>query len=98
MRILFLACAVHIYQWPTFQRPLTSFWRGSDVQHFEQDCDKLGARVEIDTRNCDRMLSGQDRTVLGQFHRELQEVLKELKQSHEFQASLKQLEKEDRPG
>lgn len=88
----FLARAIEIYLRPTFQRALTSFWQMSDVQAFEQDCDKWGARVEIEASNCDRTLSGQDRTVLGQLHQEWQ-VLKELNQSHKFEASLKQLEK-----
>src|SRR3954454_14823719 len=61
--LAFLARAIEVYQRSTFQRALTSFWQDSDVQDFERDCDKWGARVEIEASNCDRTLSGQDRTV-----------------------------------
>src|SRR4051794_7389195 len=63
--LAFLARAIETYQRPTFQRAFTALWQASDVQNFEQDCDKLGARLDIEASNCDRMLAEQDRGVLG---------------------------------
>ena len=91
--LTFLAHAIKIYQRPTFQRALISFWQDRDVQEFEQDCNKLGERVETEASNCDRKLSEQDRGVLGQLQQELAKVLKKLEQDHKFQASLERLEK-----
>ena len=82
-RILkFLARAIQTYQTPSFQRALNAFWQDSDVQEFEQECDKLGRNVEIEASNCDRTLLNQN----------LQKVLGELKEVHQIQESLNRLE------
>jgi len=91
--LTFLARAIETYQRPTFQRAFTAFWQASDVQDFEQECDKLGARLDIEANNCNRAVAEQDRGVLGQLLQELQQVLKEIEQVHTIQATLARLEK-----
>ena len=57
----FLARAIRIYQTPTSQRALRTFWTKDDIVDFEKTCNELGVRVEIEASNCDRTLSAQDR-------------------------------------
>lgn len=92
-RILkFLAYAIQIYQTPTLKRAFKAFWEDSDVQDFEQECDKLGYNLEIEASNCDRILRGQDRERAEKLKRNLDGVLEELKKLHHIQYSLNQLE------
>src|SRR5438105_2924110 len=61
-RILrFLAQAIQIYQNSTLHRTFSALWKDTNIQEFEQDCNKLGLEVEIEASNCDRALSVQDR-------------------------------------
>ncbi|KIX02675.1 uncharacterized protein Z518_08617 [Rhinocladiella mackenziei CBS 650.93] len=92
-RILqFLAQAIQIYQSTTVKRAFKAFWKDSDVHDFEDACNELGVRVEIEASNCDRTLSAQDRERTGKLKQDLERVLKELKKSHKLQESLDRLE------
>lgn len=88
----FLARAIQIYQTPSFQRAFDAFWQDSDVQKFEQECDKLGRNVEIEASNCDRTLSIQDRESIKELEQDLQKVLGELRICHKIQDSLDRIE------
>jgi hypothetical protein len=79
-RILkFLAHAIRIYQTPTLKRVFKAFWEDSDIQDFEQECDKLEYNLKIEASNCDRTLRGQDREYTEKLKRNLDRVLEELK-------------------
>lgn len=84
--LAFLARAMKIYQQSTGRRVATALWQDSDVNNFEQECDKLGARLDIEASNCDRTLAAQDRGVLDR-------VLKEIEQIHTVQATLTRMER-----
>ena len=88
----FLARAIRIYQTSTPHRALRAFWIDSDIKNFEKSCNELGIRVEIEASNCDRTLGAQDRKWIEKLRQDLQRVLEELKQSHQFQESLDRLE------
>lgn len=88
----FLARAIQIYQTSSFKRALKAFWQDSDVHEFEQECDKLGRKVEMDASNCDRTLSAQDRECTKKIKRNLRKVLEELRKSHKIQHSLDRIE------
>jgi hypothetical protein len=53
----FLARAIGIYQKNSLIRAFDVFWKFEEVSDFENECDKIGARVEIEASNCDRTLS-----------------------------------------
>lgn len=92
-RILqFLARAIQISLTPSFRRALNAFWQDSDVQEYEQECDKLGRNLEIEASNCDRTLSAQDRERTEKLKQGLERVLEELKNLHKIQVSLNRLE------
>ncbi|MCJ1420359.1 hypothetical protein MMC32_006716 [Xylographa parallela] len=88
----FLARAIRIYQTSISYRALRGFWTRGDIIDFEQTCNELGVRVEIEASNCDRTLGAQDREWIGKLKQGLQRVLEELKQSHRLQESLDRLE------
>jgi hypothetical protein len=88
----FLARAIQIYTSPTIKRVIRAFWKESDVQEFEQLCDKIALRVDIEARNCDRTLSAQDRECAEKLKQDLQRALEELNKSHTIQESLSHLE------
>ncbi|MCJ1462809.1 hypothetical protein MMC07_001412 [Pseudocyphellaria aurata] len=88
----FIARALQVYQTPSFKRVLRAFWQDSDVQKFEQECDKLGRNVEIAASNCDRTLNAQDRDCTKRLKQDLQKVLEELSKCHKIQDSLGRIE------
>lgn len=53
----FLARAIRIYQTSTLYRAFRAFWTDGEFVEFENACNKLGIRVEIEASNCDRTLS-----------------------------------------
>ena len=57
----FLARAIRIYQKNSLTRAFDAFWKLGEVSDFENECDKIGARVEIEASNCDRTLSALER-------------------------------------
>jgi hypothetical protein len=88
----FLAQAIQIYQTPTWKRAFKAFWEESDVQKFEQECERLARNVEDAASNCDRTLSAQDREHTGQLWQDQKKVLEELKNIRQIQESLNRLE------
>lgn len=88
----FLARVIRIYQTSISHRALRAFWTKGDIVDFEKTCNELGARVEIETSNCDRTLDAQDREWIGKLKQDLQRVLEEVKQSYRLQESLDRLE------
>ena len=92
-RILrFLAQAIQIYQNSTLHRTFSALWKDTNVQEFEQDCNKLGLEVEIEASNCDRALSVQDRERAEKLKQDLQKALGELEILRKIQESLNRLE------
>jgi hypothetical protein len=88
----FLAQAIQIYQTSTLKRVFQAFWEDSDVRNFENKCNELGIRVEIEASNCDRSLSAQDRELTEKLQENLRTVLQELKNFRQIQESLNRLE------
>jgi hypothetical protein len=50
----FLARAIRIYQRGSVARGFDAFWRVEDVATFEDECNKMASRAEIEASNCDR--------------------------------------------
>jgi hypothetical protein len=88
----FLARAIRICQTSISSCALRAFWTSGDIVDFEQTCNELGQRVEIEASNCDRTLGAQDREWDGKLKQDLQTVLEGLEQSHRLQESLDRLE------
>jgi hypothetical protein len=61
------------------------------VRGFESECDKIGARVEIEASNCDRTLSALEREDAKKRKEDLQRVLKELELLREIKESVSML-------
>src|SRR5271168_2218569 len=57
----FLARAIQTYQKNSLTRAFDAFWKPEEVRGFEDKCDKIAARVEIEASNCDRTLSSRER-------------------------------------
>jgi hypothetical protein len=57
----FLARAIRIYQKDSLTRAFDAFWQLEEISDFENECDKLGARVEIEASNYDRALNALER-------------------------------------
>src|SRR5438876_2808850 len=76
----FLARAIWIYQKNALTRAIYAFWKLEDVYNFENECIKIGARVEIEASNCDRTLSALERKGANQRKEILRRVLKELEE------------------
>jgi hypothetical protein len=74
----FLARAIQTYQKSALTRLLDSFWKPEEIRDFESECDKIGARVEIEASNCDRSLSALQREGANQRKEDLHRALKEL--------------------
>ncbi|OAP55758.1 hypothetical protein AYL99_09910 [Fonsecaea erecta] len=70
----FLAQAIRIYQKGSVARGFDAFWRLEDVSTFEDECNKLASRAEIEASNCDRRILD---TILKQL-----EQLKDLRLIH----------------
>ncbi len=81
----FLARAIDIYQKNSLRRALDAFWKPEEVRDFEDTCNKVAARVEIEARNCDRTLTSRDRSQAEHRNEQLQKVLEELKGLQELQ-------------
>lgn len=57
----FLARAIQTYQSSTLTRLFNAFWKPEEVRDFENECDEVETRVEIEASNCDRTLSALER-------------------------------------
>ncbi|KAJ9601892.1 hypothetical protein H2200_013607 [Cladophialophora chaetospira] len=78
MILRFLASAIRIYEKGSITRAFEAFWRNEDMSTFEDECNKMAHRADIEAKNCDRDLSARDRTALKQQYQNLQQVLKQL--------------------
>ena len=88
----FLAGAIRIYQKHSIARGFDAFWRTEDVSTFEDRCDKMASRADIEARNCDRDLSAVDRTAAKQQQEYLRQVLKSMEDMRIIQTSIDKLE------
>ena len=66
MILRFLAGAIRIYQKGGITRGLEAFWRIEEVSTFENECNKMASRAEIEASNCDRDLSAVNRAAVKQ--------------------------------
>ncbi|KAM0146699.1 hypothetical protein ACHAPG_010991 [Botrytis cinerea] len=89
----FLVQAIQIYQEDTPKRIWKAFWQPSEVLDFENRCDKIARRAEIEAGICDRNLNISDRQQTNQKLENLREVLKELEELRNIKESVINLEK-----
>ena len=88
----FLAKAIRIYQKNVLSRAFDSFWKHDEVINFETECCKIGARVEIEARNCDRSLSKLQQEDAARHGEGLRKLTKELKNLQETKDSIDKME------
>jgi hypothetical protein len=87
----FLARAIGVCQKRTLSRAIDAFWKPEEITSFEKECDRIGARAEIEASNCDRTLSAVDREEANQRREHLQRVLKELEDLRGIEGTLNTL-------
>ncbi|KAM0169115.1 hypothetical protein ACHAPF_010301 [Botrytis cinerea] len=87
----FLAQAIQIYQEDTPKRIWKAFWQPSEVLDFENRCDKIARRAEIEAGICDRNLNILDRQHTNQKLENLREVLKELEELRNIKESVSEI-------
>jgi hypothetical protein len=87
----FLAKAIRIYQRRTLSRAIDAFWKPEDITGFERECDRIGARAEIEASNCDRTLSAVDREEAKHRTEHLRKALKELGELRGIEGTLNTL-------
>lgn len=59
---------------------------------FEDKCQKMASRAEIEASNCDQDLSAVDRATAQQHQKDLRQVLKQLEDMHLIQTGIDKLE------
>ncbi|RMZ86987.1 hypothetical protein DV736_g5785, partial [Chaetothyriales sp. CBS 134916] len=79
----FLAHAMRIYQKGSITRAFDAFWRVEDVATFENKCDKMADRAEIEASNSDRDLNAINRAAVKRQQEDLRQVLKEMRDHRE---------------
>ena len=87
----FLARAIQAYQKSALTRAFNAFWKPEEVHDFESECDKIGARVEIEANNCDRTLSGLERENANHRAEGLRRALKKLEELQDIKGSVSML-------
>ncbi|TGO13768.1 hypothetical protein BPAE_0711g00010, partial [Botrytis paeoniae] len=87
----FLVQAIQIYQEDTPKRIWKAFWQPSEVLDFENRCDKIAGRAEIEARICDRNLNILDRQHTDQKLENLGKVLKELEELRNIKESVSEI-------
>jgi hypothetical protein len=87
----FLATAIQMYQKNTLTRTFDAFWKPEEVRNFEDRCDKIAARAEIEASNVDRTLNTLEREEANQRKEQLQKVLKELEELEIIKVSISTL-------
>jgi hypothetical protein len=75
----FLAKAIRLYDKNTASRAVHAFWNPDDVADFENKCQNLEERVEIDAGNCERLHNKIARAEWSEDAEKLKRLLKELK-------------------
>ncbi|KIW24692.1 uncharacterized protein PV07_10393 [Cladophialophora immunda] len=88
----FLAGAVRIYQRGSITRAFDAFWRIEDVSAFENACNKMASRAEIDASICDRDLNATNRAAVKRQQEDLRQVLKQLEAIHLIRTGIDRLE------
>ncbi|TGO84389.1 hypothetical protein BPOR_0510g00050 [Botrytis porri] len=87
----FLVRAIQIYQENTSKRIWKAFWQPSEVLDFENRCDRIATRVEIEASNCDRTLNALNRQHTNQKLQNLRKVLKELEELRYIKESVSEI-------
>ncbi|KAK8901229.1 hypothetical protein QC760_010303 [Botrytis cinerea] len=87
----FLVQAIQIYQENTLKRIWNAFWQPSEVLDFENRCNKISARAEIEASICDRNLNILDRQHTNQKLENLRNVLKELEELRNIKESVSEI-------
>ncbi|OQV00709.1 NACHT domain-containing protein, partial [Cladophialophora immunda] len=88
----FLAGAVRIYQKDSITRAFDAFWRIEDVSTFENACNKMASRAEIEASNCDRDLNATTRAAVKRQQEDLRQALKQLEAIHLIRTGIDRLE------
>jgi hypothetical protein len=88
----FLAGAIRIYQKGSITRAFDAFWRIEDVSTFENECNNMASRAEIEASNCDRDLNAIDRAAVKRQQEDLRQVLKQLESMHNIRTGIDELE------
>jgi hypothetical protein len=88
----FLAGAICIYQKASIARGFEAFWRIEEVSTFENECNKMASRAEIEASNCDRDLSAVNRAAAQQHQKDLGRILKQLEAMQIIQTGIDKLE------
>jgi len=87
----FLAGAIRIYQKGSITRAFDAFWRIEDVWVFENECNKMASRADIEASNCDRDLNALNRAAVKQQQEDLRQVLKQLEAMHIIRTGIDKL-------
>ena len=87
----FLASAIRIYQKGSVARAFNAFWRIEDVSTFENECNKMASRAEIEASNCDRDLNATNRAAVKRQQEDLRQALKQLEAMHLIQTGINKL-------
>ncbi|KAF2723571.1 hypothetical protein K431DRAFT_301481, partial [Polychaeton citri CBS 116435] len=74
----FLATAIRTFNANRAARKFQALWRTSDLDAFEDQCDKLGARAEIEANNCDRELREKELIKAEQWRMDLAVTLQKI--------------------
>jgi hypothetical protein len=72
----FLAEAIHIYQKSTSKRILEAFLKLSEVEEFEENCQRRANDVEVAASSCDRIVAFHESENLKKYFSDLQSELK----------------------
>nr|POF13754.1 vegetative incompatibility protein het-e-1 [Quercus suber] len=84
----FITIAIRTYETSLASRVMQALWQISSLEKFEDECDKLGQRADIDASNCDRDISEQNRLDAQRWRDEMKNMLKGIDQIHNMSDSL----------
>lgn len=88
----FTARAIRICQKNSLTRALDAFWKPDEVLSFETDCDKIEKRVEIEAKNCDRLLDKLERENTVRRTENLQKLHNDLNELQKMKDSIDRIE------
>ena len=74
----FIATAIETYRKSKAMRTWQALWQTSALEEFENQCDKLGSRAEIEASNCDRGILAQRWEDAKQWKADLEQALRRL--------------------
>lgn len=84
----FLASAIQIYRKNAASRMLEALWKASNLENFEDQCNKLSSRVQAAASVCDRELSEHSREDAKRWRDDLDQKLQSLDDLHSIKGSL----------